>query len=405
MTATTTRADRPRLVTRPFLGIAICGTVFFFASGMTIPMLPRLIVDDLGGGGALVGFIVGGMAVSSIIIRPWAPRFGESLGLKRTVLVGTLLASLSFIGYGIAPELVSLSLFRLITGLGQALFLVSAITLVTGIAPAERRGEAVSYFSIAPWLGIGVGPALGETIVQLAGIRGACLAAGALALVGVVAARLLPKKADEPGREELTERPGRLPRIQRSALGPGAVLALGMFGAVAFSTFLPLYTREIGVGGSQYVFLAYGMIILLLRLFGGRIPDRFGGAAVSTVATLLITVGLILIATVPTAIGLYGGTAVFATGTALQYPALLAFTVNRVPPAERAVAVATFTMFFDIAAGAGGALLGLVYGFGGYSGIFLAGAGCALLGLVLLHTWAAPRRGRRSSVPAPSPAD
>jgi len=391
-------ATRERLVTGPFLGVGICGVFFFFAIGMTIPVLPRLVSDELGGGDLAVGVIVGAMAVSSILVRPWLPRLGESWGLKRAVLCGSLLASLSFIGYGMAPELVSLSFFRLVTGVGQAMFLVSAISLITGLAPPNRRGEAVSYFSIAPWLGIGVGPILGETTVHLAGIRIACLAAGLLALLGVVPALRLPQRTADQERKEGAPPP----RIQRSALGPGTVLALGMFGAVAFSAFMPLYTRAIGVGGSQYVFLTYGAVILLLRLFGGRIPDRLGVTVAGTVATVEIIIGLALVAVVPTAIGLYAGTAIFAAGIALQYPSLLAFTVNRVPESERSAAVATFTMFFDIAQGIGGALLSIASLLGGYRAIFAGGAGCALLGLVLLHTWAIPR-GRRSPAVAPSP--
>jgi len=378
--------------------VGLCGVFFFFASGMTMPVLPRVITDDLRGGDASVGIIVGMMAVSSILIRPWAPRFGESWGLKRTVLTGALLAAVSFIGYGVAPELVSLSVFRLLTGLGQALFLVSAVTLVTGIAAPERRGEAVSYFSIAPWLGIGVGPLLGETAVQLGGTRVACLAAGTLALLGAVVTLRLPDRVTDPDQEE---EPGQeqdlrrsiAPRFQRSAFGPGTVLALGMFGSVAFSAYLPLYTREIGAGGSQYVFLTYGAVILLVRLLGGRIPDRLGGARAGTLATVLIVAGLTAIALFPVNAALYCGTVVFSMGIALQYPALLAFTVNRVPPRERSTAVATFTMFFDVATGLGGAVLGLVSAFGGYRAIFFWGAGCALLGLLLLHTWAIPRRG------------
>jgi len=77
----------------------------------------------------------------------------------------------------------------------------------------------------------------------------------------------------------------------------------------------------------QYVFLTYGAVILLIRLGGGRIPDRFGAAPIGTIATLLIAAGMALIAAHPSAVALYAGAVVFAVGIALQYPALLALTV------------------------------------------------------------------------------
>jgi len=152
----------------------------------------------------------------------------------------------------------------------------------------------------------------------------------------------------------------------------------------------------------QYVFLTYGAVILLIRLGGGRIPDRFGAAPIGTIATLLIAAGMALIAAHPSAVALYAGAVVFAVGIALQYPALLALTVNRVPAAERASAVSTFTMFFDVAQGVGRAALGLVAALGSYRTSFAGGAVCALIALVLLRTWVVrPRHRSRRASPVP----
>jgi len=79
----------------------------------------------------------------------------------------------------------------------------------------------------------------------------------------------------------------------------------------------------------------------------------------------LTALGLVLIASTPEPVALYLSTAALAAGVALQYPALITMTVNRVPERERSVAVATFTMFFDLAQGLGGAVLGQVAALGG----------------------------------------
>ena len=47
-------------------------------------------------------------------------------------------------------------------------------------------------------------------------------------------------------------------------------------------------------------------------------------------------------------------------GQAFLYPSLMALTVNRVSERERAVALGSFTMFFDVGTVAGGLALGAV---------------------------------------------
>ena len=50
------------------------------------------------------------------------------------------------------------------TGFGEAAFFVGAATMITDLAPADRRGEAVSYWSVAVYGGLAFGPALGEAV-------------------------------------------------------------------------------------------------------------------------------------------------------------------------------------------------------------------------------------------------
>nr|MDT0663828.1 MFS transporter [Micromonospora sp. DSM 115978] len=258
---------------------------------------------------------------------------------------------------------------------------------------------------------------IGELLAQEFGYREALLAAAALAAVAVVPALFLPTEPSRPhprpgpqtlsalgaphepsGPHEPSASSGlhwsrrvraavRVPSLNRSALGPGTVMGLGFVGVVAYTAFLPLYTREIGLGGAQFAFLTFAVLIILVRTVGARIPDRFGAFRASAAATVLTAVGLVIMASRPGAAALYAGTVVFAVGVALQYPALFALVVNRVPERERTAAISTFTMFLDVAQGLGGAALGQVAVFGGVRWGFLASAASASVALVVLWTW------------------
>ena len=83
--------------------------------------------------------------------------------------------------------------------------------------------------------------------------------------------------------------------------------------------------------------------------------------------------------------GVYLGTVVLSMGMALLYPSLMAFTVNSVSEEDRALVLASFTMFFEVGTVAGGLILGSVARFTGEQGAFAGGAVLAMTGIWVLR--------------------
>ena len=73
-------------------------------------------------------------------------------------------------------------------GLGEACFFVGATTMATDLAPEERRGEAVSYWSVALWGGLAFGPVLGELLLDGSNYDLVWYVAGALGLTAAAVA-------------------------------------------------------------------------------------------------------------------------------------------------------------------------------------------------------------------------
>ena len=74
-----------------------------------------------------------------------------------------------------------LLVLRGITGVGEAALFVGAITLIADLFPPDRRAKGASYFSIAVFGGLGIGPVLGEWVLDDVNYERAFLTAGALA--------------------------------------------------------------------------------------------------------------------------------------------------------------------------------------------------------------------------------
>ncbi len=103
-----------------------------------------------------------------------------------------------------------------------------------------------------------------------------------------------------------------------------------------------------------------------------------------TVALGSLTVGLALIGVVAEPWALWVGAGVVGVGMAFLYPSLMANVVNRVDDSERASALSTFTMFFEIGSIVGGVVLGAIGQLFGKRAGFLGGAVITVLGLVAL---------------------
>ena len=377
------------MVTGPFLAVVAAGALFFFGVGVVIPVLPRYVQDDLGGSSLLVGVVVGAFAFSAVLARPTAGRLGNRVGRRFLMIVGAVLAGSSLAAYGLTHHAWQLILVRLVTGVGDGLFFTGSATLVADMAPPERRGQALSYFSVTAYVGQGLGPTIGESVAGSAGRPWAFVVGGSLAALGAVASTRAPdvRPAIVSGAH------ARQPLFNRKALGPGAVLALGLMGFSSFAVYVPLYVKQLGMSGSKFVFLLYAAVVMAVRLVGGRLPDRFGVLRIGSVATTSIALGLAITAAWARPVGLYVGAAVTGVGMAIQYPALMAMAVNRASDAERSSVVGSFTAFFDLAGGTGGFVLGTVVSLGGYRAGFVAGSLCALAALALLRL----RVGRTSS--------
>lgn len=381
LTPRSTEAE-PRLITPLFVLITTSGLFYFLAIGSLLPTLPRYVEEELGGNGFQVGLVVGSFAVAAAIVRPTAGRLGDVLGRRTMAMFGAGMAALTIAPLGLVAAVWFLVLVRFITGIGEAGFFIGAATAAQDLSPDHRRGEAASFFSIAIYGGLAFGPAMGEWMYKENGPDAMWLTAASLCIVSFVFAFFIPS---ELGRVE--NPPPRRGLLHPASILPGSVLLLGLFGFTGFAAFVPLYVDEIGLDDAGPFFLAYGIIVLCVRIFGARIPDVLGPIRTSTIALTVITVGISTVAAMGNVAGLWIGTVLLSIGMSLLFPALFVVAVNAAPSNERSHAVGTFSLFFDLSQGLGAPTLGvLVTIFGGERAAFVGGAVMAVAGLVLANT-------------------
>jgi MFS family permease len=395
--ATTVEPTTERLITPRFVLVVAVGLAYFLSLGMLLPVVPLYVKDVLLGGDVAVGVVVGAFSLGAVVVRPFAGRIGDRLGRRVLLVGGALIVGVSALLYQVASTEAVLVVVRIIGGVGEAAFFVGAGTMITDLAPEARRGEAISYWSVAVYGGLAFGPALGEVLLGEGDFTRVWLVAAGLALGAGLLGLLTTESGgvNDPsapvGALDAPAARRRQPLLHRASLAPGLVLFLGLVGLAGFTEFVRIYVNDIGMSDSKSVFLVYGSVVLAVRILGARIPDRIGPLRAGSIATGVGGVGLTLIAVLANPLGLFIGTAVFAMGMSLLYPAMLTLALTGVPSAERGSAVGTISSFFDASQSLGALILGGVAAAGGYRASFLGGAFFAFVGLVVLRSGIDPR--------------
>ena len=182
------------------------------------------------------------------------------------------------------------------------------------------------------------------------------------------------------------------PIINRYAISPGIVLFLGLVGLAGFSAFVRLYAEDLDLSGAGGIFLIYGVIVLLVRIFGARLPDRLGSRRVGHPRARARRGrhgdhgGVVELA------GLFVGDGGVRGRHVAAVPGAPPARARRVPDTERASVVGTVSSFFDLSQGIGALVLGGVAELGGYRAAFGVAGAVAVVGLVVLWTIPEPDR-------------
>jgi len=360
-----------------FVMVTLSTLAYFLALGALIPTLPRYVEDDLHGGSVAVGVVVGAFAVSAALLRPLAGRIGDTRGRRVLVIGGSLVMGLSVLAYNLVDGVVALTLLRLATGAGEAAMWVGAATSIQDMAPEDRRGEAASYFSVALYAGLAFGPLIGEALRSGSGYHAVWIFAGGCGLTASLFGLGTPN--DVRGEPQ----PFRL--LHPAAIGPGSILLLGMLPFIGFATFIALYGPTLGIDDVAPFLLLYGVLVLVIRILGARLPDRLGWPRASSISLVVLGAAGLLLGIWESVSGVWLAVIALAIGMSLLFPALFSAAVSAVPEHERGQAVGTFSLAFDIANGLGPAVLGVVVALGDYSAAFIVSGIAALAALALVR--------------------
>lgn len=350
------------------------------------PAFP-LYVTQLGGSPFIVGLVLGSFAVTSIILRPvighWADRWNEA---------GVMIAGLLLMGASVLlcffPSTEATMLANGLRGIGWGGLNAAGYTVLALSASEARRGEASGYYSGIQGSATILFPAVALWLIYapFGGFRAVFAAAAALAVsgaaVGIGMIRYIPPAAYRRPLDDSTPWWRELFNfVDRDILPPSAMLFCLNLSFPAVSSFIVLYADEIGLENFGWYFVVTGTTSLLARPLLGRASDKIGRGRSMAAGFIAQIAALLLLATVPSLVGMIISGVLFMLGNAIGSSTTLALALERANPQRRGRAMATFSVAYPLSYGIGSLLTGSAVEILGYAGMFVFVAALAALGL------------------------
>lgn len=328
---------------------------YFVPIGMLFVGVSRFVREELRAGDFEVGLATTIFFVSAIAARPWAGRAMDRIG-RRPFIVPPLLGMATTTALiVVSSEVWMVVALRVLQGgMGSMLYTALAVT-ATDLTPPERRGSALARLSVMVYLGFAIGPSLGEFLFDrhpwwLFAV------AGGLTVLSALGALALPET--RPVSVGAPPVPMRWWAMVRTVARPGLAQFTVGFGYACLISFLPKYSREVGLGSSGLLFVTFAVCTLLVRAVSGPLGDRVGYAMVALPGVVCIGLGLASLALASSGWMAFPAIAVVGVGFGASFPSLTALAAFRAPDAARAAALGTFLSFNDLGSALAGPLVG-----------------------------------------------
>jgi MFS family permease len=364
-------------------------TLSYLVVAAPLPVIPVYVTGSLGLSDAAAGLAAGIPFVTTIATRLYAGRYADRHGGRRGMVRGLVIyvvASLICLAATVPgmPHLAAYGVLlsgRLLLGLGESLTLIGMLAWGIDVAGTARAGRFIALMGMGMYGAFAFGAPLGLGLYQHAGFAGLMLTVTLLPLAGLVMIRPLPPTAPH----ERASGPGSRGSLWQMLLvigRPGPVVGLQGVGIAATGAFTALDFIAHGWPRAWLGLTCFAAGFVLMRLFGGRLPDRLGGVPVAIASLAVEALGQAVLWLAPDPAWALAGALLTGLGCSLIYPCMAIVVVRRVAPELRATAMGGFSAFQDLAYALTGPLAGLLVDRFGTDVAFLAGALASVAGLL-----------------------
>ena len=376
-----------KLWTKDFLVVSVINFFTILIFYLLMVTISVYAVEAYGATTSQAGLVTGIFIIGTLIGRLLIGRIMDSIGRKKTLLIGLVLFVLTTAFYFLDLGLTFLLVNRFFHGITVGIASTAAGTIVAQIIPMSRKGEGIGYFAMSATLATAVGPFIGLFMSQYTSFQvifGLCLVLGVLNLfIGLLVA--VPKVETEGKKIEFNG--FKLSDFVEPRALPIALVTLTVaFCYSSVLSFINFYAMEINlVSAASFFFVVYAVAVLISRPFTGRLMDAKGANYVMYPAFFLLAAGLILLSMAGSSFTLLLAGVLIGLGFGNMQSCTQAIAVKLTPSHRMGLATSTFFIALDAGLGFGPYLLGFVIPVTGYQSLYMILGIVSLASIVLYY--------------------
>lgn len=274
--------------------VAFACVVAFMGIGLVDPILPAIASELKATSTETELLFTSYLFITGVamLITSWV---SSRIGAKRTLLIGLGLIVAFALAAALSPTVWSVISFRAGWGLGNALFISTALATIVGAA-SGGTSSAIILYEAALGLGIAIGPLVGGLLGSISW-RGPFFGTSALMAIAFIAIVILLGK--DTAKRTPTKLSDPIRALRNPALGRLAIVALfyniGFFTLLAFTPF-PLqrfaHQSAIGLG---LTFFGWGLAVAITSVWvAPLLTHRLTRTTVLTIILPLLAADLVV---------------------------------------------------------------------------------------------------------------
>ena len=351
--------------------VMVANFSLFFAFYVLTPLLPLYLSEHFGATKDVIGLVLSGYTVTTLIIRPFSGYVVDSFSRKKVLMLCFGTFSVFFAGYLAASTLLLFMIVRTLHGGPFGALTVSNSTVAIDVLPSSRRTEGIGYYGLSNNLAMALAPTIGIFVYRLTqNFELLFWLALIVACIGwlVDASVKLPARETQKNKTKLS--------LDRFFLVRGWLLGLNMvafgFSFGVLSNYLAIYGKEVlGItGGTGTYFMLCSVGLILSRLQGGKALRKGCLTHNASEGVVISLIGYTLFIAAPGWLGYYGSALLIGLGNGHMWPAFQNMTINVAHNNQRGTANSTILISWDIGMGLGILLGGIISELMGYAAAF-----------------------------------
>jgi len=351
------------------LAVYLPTALLAMGQGLLLATLP-FYADDLGVGLTMVSVIVSAAAIGTLLTDVPAGALLHRIGLRRAMLIGSALVVVGTISLALPLSATVVVAFRLLAGVGTAMWGLSRHAFITQNADPASRGRSIAVFGGINRIGMFGGPAIGGIVATAASTSASFLVAGVMGLLAFVAAvAFIPREQAAPA---LVRGSGRKRwdvvrltlRTNSGDLTAAAVAQLfGQMIRQGRHLLIPLVGATVlGLNPAQVGLIMTCAAVLDMSMFipAGVLMDRYGRKFASVPSFALMAVGIGMVPFAGSFVGLLIAAMVIGLGNGLGSGTMMTLGADLAPEGATGEFLGIWRLIGDVGMVAGPLAVGLI---------------------------------------------